>query len=317
MTALMACGGDDGDGTGAADTGSSSGGSSASTASTAGSAETTAGSSATSPTSTTATATTDASGTTDDTGPVDGTSEGTSTTGPVIGDCSGALLCEDFEAHAVDAAPGAPWQVSTQQGALTVDDAMAYSGNQSVHITIEGGDGTYRRAFMSIEGAPVFPIPSGVVWGRMMMNLVAWPPGAVHWTNIQGEGDVEGMGFRGLYRYGGMNDGRVLANYETQGVGSDCWRNSETVMPTGWTCLEWHFDTATDTMELYVDGALLDDATVVGQGDGCVNHGTGDNWYAPVFDTMRLGWEHYQQTDAKELWIDDVALDDERIGCPE
>jgi len=128
---------------------------------------------------------------------------------------------------------------------------------------------------------------------------------------------VPDMGFRGLYRYGGMNDGELLANYETQGVGTDCWRGSDSVMPQGqWTCLEWHFDGNTDTMELYVDGQIIDDVTVVEMGDGCIAHDTGDYWYAPIFDTMRLGWEHYQATSAREMWIDDVALDDERIGCP-
>jgi hypothetical protein len=88
-------------------------------------------------------------------------------------------------------------------------------------------------------------------------------------------------------------------------------------MPSGaWTCFEWHFVREADTMELYMDGAPIDDMTVVGQGQGCIGHDTGDNWYAPIFDTMRLGWEHYQMTIAHEVWIDDVAMDDARIGCP-
>ena len=74
-----------------------------------------------------------------------------------------------------------------------------------------------------------------------------------------------------------------------------------------WTCLEWHYDGPTDTMELFVDGMPIDEVSVVGQGDGCITHDTGDHWFAPTFDTMRLGWQ---------MWIDDVALDDERIGCP-
>ncbi|MBX7083947.1 MAG: hypothetical protein K1X88_32365 [Nannocystaceae bacterium] len=313
---LVGCGGDDA-GPGGADSGSSSG--TATTTMTAGTATATAGTTAGTSASTSAgtsastTAGTDTAGETT----ADASSSGEATTGVAPGDCSGALLCEDFEGYGVAQAPGGPWLTSTQQGTLAIDDSMAYSGSNSVHITIEGGDGSYRRAFMSIEGAPVFPAAAGEVWGRMMMNLVAWPPGAVHWTNIQGEGEVEGMGFRGLYRYGGMNDGAILANYETQGVGSDCWRNSQTIMPTGWTCLEWHFVQATDTMELYVDGQPIDDVAVVGQGDGCITHDTGDHWYAPAFDTMRLGWEHYQQTDGKELWIDDVAMDTARIGCPQ
>jgi hypothetical protein len=239
------------------------------------------------------------------------------TTGATPGDCSAALLCDDFEDDPLGDAPAAPWVVSTQESTLAVDGAMAFSGAQSIHITTNDGAGTYRRAYMSIEGAPVFPIEGNVVWGRMMIHLVATPEGSVHWTNIQGEGDVPGMDFRGLYRYGGQHDGRLMANYETQGTGSDCWDHSDTVMPTGvWTCFEWHFDGTTDTMQFFLDGVELADMTVMGMGEGCIAHDTGDYWYAPVFDTMRLGWEHYQATSSREMWIDDVALDDARIGCP-
>jgi hypothetical protein len=234
------------------------------------------------------------------------------------GDCSAALLCDDFEDDPAGAPPADPWVVSVQGASLAVDDTVAYSGTHSIRIVTDDGGETYRRAYMSIEGAPVFPIASNVVWGRMMYNLVETPAGSVHWTNIQGEGDVEDMDFRGVYRYGGQHDGRLMANYETFGAGSDCWDHSDTVMPTGvWACIEWRFDGPNDTMEFWLDGVQQDDMTVVGMGEGCINHETGDYWYAPIFDTMRLGWEHYQNTSSREMWIDDVAMDDERIGCPE
>ncbi len=256
----------------------------------------------------------------DATDPDDSTSApgSSSDDGAQPGDCSAALLCDDFEDDPLGQQPAAPWVTSADQGEVVVDATMAYSGTQAIRVTTDDGGGTYRRAYFSIEGAPVFPIESNVVWGRMMYHLVATPEGSVHWTNIQGEGDVEGMDFRGIYRYGGQHEGRIMANYETFGAGSDCWDHSDTVMPTGvWACLEWHFDGPADTMEFFLDGVQLDDLTVMGMGEGCVNHDTGDYWYAPIFDTMRLGWEHYQATSAREMWIDDVALDDERIGCPE
>jgi hypothetical protein len=315
---VLACA-SDGDDDGAADTGSSTvAETTVAPTTTATSSPTTSATSSdpstSSPTTTMASTTADDS---DGSSSADGSSS-SGDTGLAPGDCSAALFCEDFEDDAAMQPPGAPWTVSTQQGSLVVDDSMAYSGSQAVHIEIEGGEGSYRRAFMSIEGAPVFDPPLGAVWGRMMVQLVATPAGSVHWTNIQGEGEVPGMDFRALYRYGGQHEGRLMANYETQGVGSDCWQHSETVMPTGgWACFEWHFDQPTNTMEFFLDGTQLDDLTAVQQGEGCISHDTGDQWYAPIFDTMRLGWEHYQQSDAKELWIDDVALDVARIGCPD
>ena len=59
----------------------------------------------------------------------------------------------------------------------------------------------------------------------------------------------------------------------------------------------------------------LSDLTVVQMGEGCISHDTNDNWWAPTFSAIRLGWEHYQQGPG-ELWIDDVVLDTNRVGCP-
>ena len=34
------------------------------------------------------------------------------------------------------------------------------------------------------------------------------------------------------------------------------------------------------------------------------------------FQSVRVGWEQYQPiSTAYEVWIDEIALDDERIGC--
>jgi hypothetical protein len=246
-----------------------------------------------------------------------GTDSGANDAGTSAGDCSGRLLCDDFESYAAGGEPGGPWAVSVNMGAVAVDETRASSGMRSVRFTTDGGGGTYRRAYMEVEGDPVFPAAGEVLWGRMMVWLDAVPDGSVHWTHIEGEGDVPGMDFRSIYRYGGQHDGRLMANYETRGVRSDCWQHSDTTFPVRtWSCMEWRYDHANDRMEFWLDGTQLDDLTVMGRGEGCISHDTGDNWYAPVFDTLRLGWEHYQATSPKELYIDDVALDDERIGCP-
>ena len=76
-------------------------------------------------------------------------------------------------------------------------------------------------------------------------------------------------------------------------------------------------DLAERTGQQGVDGVALDDVTVIDMGEGCGGNGTGGHWYSPLYDTIRLGWEHYQMSDvAHDLWIDDVAIDTDRIGCP-
>lgn len=230
--------------------------------------------------------------------------------------CASARFCDDFETYDAGARPSGPWTVSVSGGDARIDDTKAFSGGQSVRLTTDG-QAAYRRAFISLTGAPVFPIPGNVMFGRLMMWLTAPPTQTTHWTNIQGEGPVPNQSYRSEVRYGGQVSQHLMANYDTSGVASDCWQHSTTVIPSGrWACFEWRYDAPNDTMNLWVDGVAIDALTVVGQGSGCISHDTGDHWYFPTFDTLRLGWEHYQTSDPIELWLDAVAVDTQRIGCP-
>jgi hypothetical protein len=118
---------------------------------------------------------------------------------------------------------------------------------------------------------------------------------------------------------------QLMANYETPDwysnmstPGSDCWQHaSGTVLPTGrFVCVEWLFDGPNDEMRLWLDGEAIDSLTVTGSGDGCVNASAGFTWTAPEFASLDLGWEAYQADDAREAYVDDVAISLERVGCP-
>ncbi len=237
--------------------------------------------------------------------------------------CVAALFCDDFEDHTADAGPGAPWTVETNaDGEVVVATGMAASGSQALRVRTTGLN-SYQRAFASLEGAPVFPAAKDVLWGRMMIYTQAAPDDGVHWTMIQGQGDVSGETYRSIIRYGGQHQQRLMANYETSGgPGSDCWHHSETEMPQGsWACMEWHYDGPADEMNFYLNGTLVNDLTVIGMndpdnGDGCVTNDLGGVWHFPVFDKLSLGWESYQDDPAREIWIDDVAVGTERLSCP-
>lgn len=235
--------------------------------------------------------------------------------------CATALLCDNFDDDAVGMAPGQPWKTEASQdsGTIAVSNERAFSGDKSVHVTNTAG--AYKRAYFSLDGAPVFPGAGSELYGRMMMWLDVAPADGVHWTFIQGEGPAEGGAYDIFYRYGGQHQGKLMANFETQGVASDCWNHSQTVMPTKtWACLEWRFATATDEMQFWLDGTELDDLHVVGQGNegsGCVAQDWSGMWPAPQqFEVLRLGMEKYQQDGALNLWIDDVAVATSRVGCP-
>jgi hypothetical protein len=163
----------------------------------------------------------------------------------------------------------------------------------------------------------------------MLFWLESSPTEAVHWTFVQGGGTVPGESYRALYRYGGQHpvDGgnQLMANYETpdsyggNGPSSDCWQHAQgEFVPVGrWSCVEWMFDGGSNEMRLWLDGSAVESLTVTGSGDGCVASDFDNVWTAPTFEYLEIGWESYQPDDSRTLFIDDLVIDDQPIGCPE
>jgi len=235
----------------------------------------------------------------------------------------GSLFCEDFE----DAAAGAlvaPWRTSAQNATVNVDELQAFSGAKAVHVNAPQA-GTYHRGYFALDqgsAAGIFPAVATEMYGRAMVYLPVLPNADVHWTFIQGEGRSADNTHNALYRYGGQHQGgaQLMANYETtMPVRSDCWDHSETLMPVAqWACVEWHFTVASNEMQFWLNGTEASDMHVTGMGEGCVADDLGGLWTAPpAFQTLYLGWEHYQQTmNPIDLWMDDIVVDTKRVGCP-
>jgi hypothetical protein len=82
-----------------------------------------------------------------------------------------------------------------------------------------------------------------------------------------------------------------------------------------WTCLEWQFDGAQNEMRLWADGVLIPELTVSGAttAGSCV----GATFTGGVFDQVSLGWAKVNSEDAgtMDMWLDDVSIDTQRIGC--
>lgn len=218
--------------------------------------------------------------------------------------CGQGLVCFDFEGDTPGAKPAAPW---TGQG--TIDGAKAAHGNRSLHVTA-GGDG----AFATVKSPGFFPPAEGEYYGRAMFWVDALPTS--HWTFVRSKGPVAGKGYTAEYTYGGTGK-HFIANYDTQGVSSDCWKDAGSVPLGKWACLEWHFKGATNELQLWVDGVEDAKAHVVGKGDGCIADGTGQTWFAPTFNSLELGFAVYGASTAGfSVWYDDVALGKTRVGCP-
>jgi hypothetical protein len=254
--------------------------------------------------------------------PNTGGSAGATAVPPVVADScpANALFCDDFEDDVVGQFPRAPWQNQTGSGATAlVDGVQAFSGSKAVHVTAPAGQ-AYRRGYFSLQqgSSNIFPAASDEMFGRAMFFLDATPNAVVHWTMIQAEGRAADNGHDAYYRYGGQQQGGagLMANYETNNnVSTDCYAHSATRMPVQrWACVEWHFRVASNEMQLYLD--VTDRPTTAGS--GCLGNGVNGEWLAPpAFTTLHLGFERYQQpTNAQNLWVDDVVVSTERVGCP-
>jgi hypothetical protein len=239
-----------------------------------------------------------------------------SSTGGASSGCQGALVCDDFESYTDK--PTMPWTVTVDGGGagkVVIDSAQHKSGTKSVKFTTSGAM-DYQRAFISLTKP--FPVANNAFYGRMMIYTTKAANDGVHWTMIQGEGKRTDGITRADVRYGGQHQQTLMANYDSVGKKSDCWQHSQTKMPEGkWACMEWYFEGATNTQKFWLDGKAIDDLTVVGQGQGCVAHETEDKWLFPTFERLFVGWESYQTDDAREVWIDDVAVGTTQIGCPQ
>lgn len=242
-----------------------------------------------------------------------GGSGGTSAGGSGNGACNGALFCDDFESYTDT--PGAPWTIKKNaQGNVLIDGAQHSSGTKAVKFTTTGAM-DYQQAYIMLD--KIFPVAQNAFYGRMMIYTTKAANDGVHWTMIQGEGPAAMNIARADVRYGGQHQQGLMANYDSSGPKSDCWQHSQTKMPEGkWACMEWYFDGATNTQKFWLDTKAIDDLTVVGQGDGCISQETGGKWLFPTFQHLYLGWESYQKDDAREVWIDDVAISTTQVGCP-
>jgi len=252
--------------------------------------------------------------------------------------CRSALFCDDFEAFAAGTAPAGAWTASQNNGSVSVDVARAFRGTQSVKATTlstaESGS-TYKAAFIGLTQAPVVPVPNEAVYGRMMFYLESAPTTNVHWTIVDATGNIPGQNYPATYRYGGQLPvadasgtvgSQLMANYDTTGFyqtpplgpQTDCYQHADgKVVPVGtWACAEWYFNGPDAQMRFWLDGAELTDLAIDETGEGCVAQDATYRWEAPTFSRLDVGWESYQEDEARSIWIDDVVISSAPIGCP-
>ena len=228
------------------------------------------------------------------------------------------LLCEDFEATAVNAIPTG-W---TKHGdPVSVADDQAASGSHS--LKIGPTDNGERRIYHDAMSLP------STHWGRVRFKVKTPVPDAfVHSTIVTLYGrspkpDMDNLEVRVVdtvkeSKQGFNNDGngshfQVLYNVQPQsrnefGHGS----SYDWTFDANWHCAEWYIDSAQQTYKFFLDDKEITDVEFM---NGAGNF---DNSEVPsVFSQIRLGWNNYQSAPPGfTAWVDDFAMATQRINCP-
>jgi hypothetical protein len=228
------------------------------------------------------------------------------------GGCAGRdlLICEDFETTALGEVPDG-WD---RHGDLAnVDDDQAHGGERSLKLspTATSERRIYRDA--SVLGS--------AHWGRVFYRVDADVPDPfVHSTMVSfiGDGPENGLSeYRVLDTIKQAVDlpdigGRHNFIFNVQIIGKSEFGTEtdyEYEFDGEWHCAEYHIQASNQSYELFLDGESI--LSVEG---GAGNYDDTD--IPDEFEELRVGWVNYQDaTPGFTAWIDDIAFDDQRIGC--
>jgi hypothetical protein len=220
------------------------------------------------------------------------------------------VVCEDFESTAVGAVP-AGW---TKHGAAAVAADEAARGAHS--LKIEAAINGERRIY-----ADASRLGSGH-WGRIFYKvktpapLSCDPNPVLHSTIValQGIGPTRGAEEVRVVDTVENQQGKHQFLYNVQPSGAEFGKGSpyNWQFDGAWHCAEWHVDNPTQSYHFYFDGV---EVTSIAIDNGPGNYAGTE--IPPSFSQVRVGWNNYQMACAPGTvaWIDEVAMDPQRIGC--
>ncbi len=238
-----------------------------------------------------------------------GGGSGAAGAGTTTGSCSpDYLLCEDFETATVGMAPMG-W---TTHGKAAVAEDQASHGKRSLKVS--PADNGERRIYHATA------MLGAQHWGRVYYRVqLPTPEAFVHSTLVAffGKGPTIGDAeFRVVdtvkdAKTGGFADGKHQFLYNVQPQGAEFGTDSpyDYSFEDKWHCAEWHVDATDQSYAFYYDGK---EVIAFKRGAGQYK----DSELPSSFAEVRLGWNNYQSAaPGFTAWLDDFALDDQRVGC--
>lgn len=229
-----------------------------------------------------------------------------------------ARLCDDFESESAGARPdGTLWRAPYGYYP-EVDATRAARGQKSLHFHLSGSTPGH------IEEVQTFPAARNTLFGRMFVWFDVLPsaPSSAQWSVVV----ATSMDEQAEVRVGGQpaSENRLGVGSRRPGEGGWDWHTAGTDAQSrprtgAWICLEWQFKGDTNETRVWVDGveqgSLHLTETEFRRGD----EEGGQRFRQPTFARLRVGWWLYPtespQPSEYDVWIDELAVDDTRIGC--
>jgi len=230
--------------------------------------------------------------------------------------CQGKALCDDFESVTVGSKPDSmKWEIDPNTPPpidISIDSSHPYRGKNSVRIQAHAG----------ALGPMMFSNTVPLAVGNMMYIRVF-----LYMSNQSGNNSGSFLALRDakdLSRYLvlGFNNGQMAYSF-AQGANI-----GQPILPSGaaqlassykptyatWICVEMRYDTMNHQIHTWVDD--VDMAAL--RADGTATSGVDDTWMLmqPFEPTTQVGFGWWAQQGAPSpVYLDDVAVDSNRIGC--
>jgi hypothetical protein len=219
------------------------------------------------------------------------------------------LVCEDFEATAVGAVP-AGW---TKHGDASVQMDQAARGTHALKIGAAAngerriyadatklGTGHWGRIFYKVQLPAAVPASGNVIHSTLVAFQGTGPKnGSSEYRVVDTVEDANGKH-------------QFLWNVQPSSVSEFGKGSSYDWMYDGnWHCAEWQVDGPTQAYHFFIDGA---EVTQIALTNGAGNYNGSD--IPNAFSQIHIGWNNYQSASPGFVaWIDEVAMDTNRIGC--
>lgn len=206
-----------------------------------------------------------------------------------------ALFCDDFESGGIERGR---WPVIVQHsGTVSVDGTRAHRGSYSIHAHTDGS-AVNQLAQAWLGETATFPSTRLYLRAYLFVPSPASTAPADVLRGLQTPSPYQGLRLR-------LDADGTFSGYNDIG-GPKTITTSTTKMPLdSWACIEWEIVFgASGQTRLWVNGT---EVTALA--------GLQNTVASPAIDQLRLGVMAYMDGGPHDVWIDDVMIDPNPIGC--